>query len=80
MKTITITKHLGGEVRRPKSVIVLQNGITYEEDNIIFATKPKMLSIGTINFLETIQYVKTTNVEIMDTYVMTTILEQEVEV
>jgi hypothetical protein len=59
---------------------VLQNGITYEEDNIIFATKPKMFSTGTINFLKTIQYVKTTNVEIMDTYVMTNILEQEIEV
>jgi hypothetical protein len=57
-----------------------QNGITNEEEVIIFVTKPTLFSIGTISLFETIQYVKTTNVEIMDTNVKTTILEQEFEV
>jgi hypothetical protein len=48
-----------------------QNGITNEEKDIIFATKPKLFSIKTINLPKTIQYVKTTNVEIMDTSVKT---------
>jgi hypothetical protein len=47
-----------------------QNGITNEEV-IIFATEPKLFSIGIINSPETIQYVKTTNVELMDTSVKT---------
>jgi hypothetical protein len=42
VKIITITKHLGGEIRRLK-----------------------VFSIGTINLLETIQFVKTKDVEIM---------------
>jgi hypothetical protein len=36
-----------------------------------------MFSIGIINLLETIQYVKTIDVEIMDINVKTSILEQE---
>ncbi len=38
VKTITIIKHLGGEVRRPKVLLCYncQNGITYEEEDIIF--------------------------------------------
>ncbi len=39
-----------------------------------------MFSIGTINLLETIQYMKTTNVGIMDTDVKMSILEQGFEV
>jgi hypothetical protein len=46
-----------------------QNGITNEEKNIIFAIEPELLSIGTISLLETIQFVKTTNVGLMDTSV-----------
>ncbi len=42
-----------------------QNGIINEED-IMFAIEPKLFSIGTISLPETIWYVKTTNVEIMD--------------
>ncbi len=53
-----------------------QNGITDEEEDIIFATKPKLFSIGIINLPETIQFVKTTNVEIMATNVQTSISEQ----
>jgi hypothetical protein len=43
-----------------------QNGITNEEEDIIFATEPKLFSIGTINLPKTIQFVKTTDVEVMD--------------
>jgi len=43
-----------------------QNGIINEED-IMFAIEPKLFSIGIISLPETIWYVKTTNVEIMDT-------------
>jgi hypothetical protein len=51
-----------------------QNGIIDEEkDN--FATKPKLFSIGTISLLETIQFVKTMDVEIMDTNVKTSNLK-----
>jgi hypothetical protein len=49
--------------------------ITYEEEDIIFAIEPKLFLIRTINLPETIQFVKTTNVEIMDTYVNISILE-----
>jgi hypothetical protein len=43
MKTITITKHLGGEIRKLEVILCYdyQNGITHEED-IIFATKLKL--------------------------------------
>ncbi len=63
-RTITVTKHLGGEVRRPDVLLCYDyhNGIIDEED-IIFAIEPKLFSIGTINLLETIQFVKTTDVE-----------------
>jgi hypothetical protein len=39
VKTITVTKHLGGEVRKPEMLLCYdyQNGITHEKD-IIFAT------------------------------------------
>jgi hypothetical protein len=41
IKTITITKCLGGEVRKPKVLLCYdyQNGIIDEEKNIIFITK-----------------------------------------
>jgi hypothetical protein len=68
---------LGGEVRRPKVLLWYgyQNGITDEEEDIIFAIKPKLFSIGTICSPKTNQFVKTTYVEIMDTYVNTSISE-----
>jgi hypothetical protein len=42
VKTITITKHLGGEVRRPKMLLCYdyQNGIIDEKENIIFVIEP----------------------------------------
>ncbi len=41
IKTIIVTRHLGGEVRRPKMLLCYdyQNSITYEEKDMIFATK-----------------------------------------
>ncbi len=48
-----------------------QNGITYEEKDIIFTIELKLFSIGIINLLKTIQYVKTIDVVIMDTSVKT---------
>jgi hypothetical protein len=53
-----------------------QNDITHEEKDIVFAIKPKLFSIKTINLLETIQFVKTINVEIMDIDVKNNISEQ----
>ncbi len=73
-KTIIVTKHLGGETRRPKVLCYdYHNGIIDEED-IIFVIEPKLFSIGIINLPRTIQFVKTTYVDIMDTNVNTTIL------
>jgi hypothetical protein len=53
-----------------------QNGIIDEEEDNIFVTKPKLFSIRTISLLETIQSVKTIDVEIMDTNVKISILEE----
>ncbi len=80
VKTITITKHLEGEVRRLKMFMCYdyQNGITYEKEDIIFVIEPNLSLIGTINLHETIQYVKTIDVEIMDIDVKTSISEQEI--
>jgi hypothetical protein len=56
-----------------------QNDIIDEKD-IIFAIEPKLFSIGIINLPKTIQFVKTIDVEIMDTDVKTIISKQEFEV
>jgi len=50
VRTIIVTKHLGGEVGKSEVLLCYdyQNGITNEED-IIFAIEPKLFSIGTIN-------------------------------
>ncbi len=77
VQTIIITKHLGSEVRRPEVLLCYdyQNGIIDEKGHIIFATKPKLFSIGTISLPETIQSIKTINVGIMDIDVKTSILK-----
>jgi hypothetical protein len=56
IRTITITKHLGGEVKKLEVLLCYnyQNGITNEDKDIIFNTKPKLFSIGTINLFDTI--------------------------
>jgi hypothetical protein len=76
IKTITITKHLGGEVKRPEVLLYYnyQNGIIDEKEDIIFVTKPKLFFIRTISLPKIIQYVKTTYVGIMDTNVVATLL------
>jgi hypothetical protein len=62
---------LGSEVRRLKMLMCYdyQNGITYEEKDIIFAIELEMFSIGTISLPKTIQFMKITYVRIMDTHV-----------
>jgi len=73
---------LGSEVRKPKVLLCYnyQNGITNEEEDFIFVIKLKLFSIGIINLPETIQFVKATDVGIMDTYVKTIISKQGFEV
>ncbi len=71
IRTIIVTKRLGDEVKRSKVLLCYdyQNGIIDEKEDIIFVEEPYLFSIGTISLPETIQYVKTTYVEIMDTNV-----------
>jgi hypothetical protein len=42
IRTITVTKHLGGEVKRPEVLLCYdyQNGITNVEEDIIFTIEP----------------------------------------
>ncbi len=44
IRTIIVTKHLGGEIRRPKVLLCndYQNGIIDEGEDIIFVIKPKL--------------------------------------
>jgi len=60
---------LKSEVRRPEVLLCYdyQNDITYEKKDIIFVIEPKLFSIGTISLPETIQSMKTIDVDIMDT-------------
>jgi hypothetical protein len=73
---------VGSEVRKPELLLCYDyhNGITYEEEDIIFVTEPKLFSIGIINLLDTIQFVKITYVGIMDIDVNTSISKQEFKV
>jgi len=68
---------LGGEVRKPEMLLCYDyhNGITNEEKDIIFATEPKLFSIGTISLPEIIKSMKTLDVGIMDINVKISILE-----
>jgi hypothetical protein len=68
---------LGSEVRRIKVFMCYdyQNDIIDEEEDIIFATKLDLFSIGTISLLETIQSMKTIDVGITNTDVKTSISE-----
>ncbi len=56
IRTIIVTKHLGGEARRPKVLLCYnyQNGIIDEEEDIIFITKLELFSIVTISLLDII--------------------------
>ncbi len=82
IQTITVTKHLGSEVKRPKVLLchIYQNGIIDEEKIIIFLTEAKLFSKGTINLLQTVQSMKNTCVGIMDTNVKTSISEHGFEI
>jgi len=55
-KTIIVTKHLGGEVKKPKVLLCYdyQNGIIDEKEDIIFVEEPNLFSIRTIGLHETI--------------------------
>jgi hypothetical protein len=48
VKTIIVTKHLGAEVKRPKVLLCYNyhNGITNEEEDIIFVIESLLFSIG----------------------------------
>jgi hypothetical protein len=52
-----------------------QNDITNEKEDIIFVIELELFLVGTMSLLETIQFVKTTDVEIMDTNVKNNILK-----
>jgi hypothetical protein len=54
-----------------------QNGIIDEEEDIIITIGPELFSIGIINLPKTIQSMKTSDVEITDTNVKTSISQQE---
>ncbi len=73
---------MGSEVRRLKVLLCYNchNGITNEKEYIIFATKPELFSIGTISLPETIQFMKTTYVGIMDINVKMSISKHGYEV
>jgi len=47
---------LGVKTRRPPVLVCydLMEGLTYEEEDLVFETKPKLFSIGTITLLEEI--------------------------
>jgi hypothetical protein len=48
-----MTKYLGTNLKRPKILLCFdyQNGITNEEEDLLFANEPKVFSIKTINLL-----------------------------
>jgi hypothetical protein len=58
-KTISVTKHLGIEVKRPQMLLChnYHNGITNGGEDIIFATNVELFSIGTISLPDTFQFV-----------------------
>ncbi len=54
IKIISVNKKLGGETRRPQIHIShdLLEGLTNEEEDLIFLIEPKLFSIGTIIILD----------------------------
>jgi hypothetical protein len=73
---------LGSEVRRLEVLLcyVCQNGITNEKEDTILVIELELFSIRIIILPETIQFMKTTYVGIMDTNVKTSISYQGSEV
>ncbi len=62
VRTIAMTKYLGAKLKKPQMLLCYNyyNGITDEEEDIIFVIKPKLFSIGTISLLDTFQFIGTT--------------------
>jgi hypothetical protein len=62
-------------VKRPEVLLCYnyQNGITDEEEDIIFIIKLELFPIRIISLPKTIQFVKTMDMEIMDINVKTSI-------
>ncbi len=56
IKIILVNRKLGAKTKKPQVFVCydLMERLTYEEENLIFETKPKLLSIGTIILLEKI--------------------------
>jgi hypothetical protein len=73
---------LGSEVRRLEVLLcyVCQNGITNEKEDTILVIELELFSIRIIILPETIQFMKTTYVGIMDINVKTSISYQGSEV
>jgi len=55
-KTISIIKKLGAKIKRPQMLVYydLMEGLTDEEEDLIFETKPELFSINTIIILDEI--------------------------
>jgi len=53
IRTIAITKNLGAPTKRPKILVCydFHYGIFNEEEDLMFATNPRLFSIGTIAIL-----------------------------
>jgi glycerol-3-phosphate responsive antiterminator len=54
VKIISVIKNLGAETKRPQVLVCydLMEGLTNEEEDLTFETKPKLFSIGTITILD----------------------------
>jgi hypothetical protein len=67
IQTITMSKHLGTNLKRPEVLLCFdyQNGITNEEEDMMFANELELFSIGTITFpLETLEIMVVTTTQI----------------
>ncbi len=64
-----VMKHLGTNLKRPKVLLCFdyQNGISYEEEDLMFANEPKLFSIGIISL----------PLKILETMVVNTILPEK---
>jgi hypothetical protein len=50
VRTILVNRKLGVETKRPQVLVCydLMEGLTYEEEDLIFEIEPKLFTIGTI--------------------------------
>jgi hypothetical protein len=66
VRTIVVTKHLGTNLKRPEVLLcfVYQNGITNEEEDMMFVSELKLFSIDIISLpLETLEIVVNNTVQ-----------------